>query len=116
MMVEKILAEFGLSVVGPYGTLDDAMRAATETRLDAAILDINLEGQLVYPVADFLMAKGVPTAFISGYGGESVDRRYEHIPLMQKPIDRRMLLHLFNLVGDAEDVTNTEREEQSSIA
>ena len=42
--------------------------------------------------------------------------RYEHIPLMQKPIDRQVLIHLFNLVGDADDATNTEREAQSSIA
>ena len=75
------------------------MRAASEIPLDAAILDINLDGQSVYPVVDLLMAKGVPTAFISGYGAESVDRRYEHIPLMQKPIDRQVLLDLLNLVG-----------------
>ena len=102
MMVEKVLVEFGLRVVGPYGTIDDAMRAVRETPLDAAILDINLDGQSVYPVVDLLMANGVPTAFISGYGAESVDARYEHIPLMQKPIDRQVLLDLFNLVGDTE--------------
>jgi two-component system, chemotaxis family, sensor kinase Cph1 len=103
MMVEQVLAEFGLRVVGPYGTLDDAIRAATDTPLDAAILDINLDGQSIYPVVDLLMSKGVPTAFISGYGAESVDRRYEHIPLVQKPIDRQVLLDLFNLVGEVDD-------------
>jgi two-component SAPR family response regulator len=116
MMVKKVLAEFGLRVVGPFGTVDDAMRAASETSLDAAILDINLDGQSVYPVVDVLLANGVPTAFISGYGAESVDRRFKHIPLMQKPIDRQVLLHLFNLAGDAKDSTNTERKAQSSIA
>ena len=60
MMVEQVLAEFGLSVVGPYGTIDDAMRAASEISLDAAILDINLDGQSVYPVVDLLMANGCP--------------------------------------------------------
>ena len=103
MMVEQVLAEFGISVVGPYGTIDDAMCAASEISVDAAILDINLGGQSVYPVVDLLMAKGVPTAFISGYGAESVDRRYEHIPLMQKPIDRQVLLDLFNSIRDADD-------------
>ena len=105
MMVEQVLAEFGLSVVGPYGTIDDAMHAASEISVDAAILDINLGGQSVYPVVDLLMANGVPTAFISGYGAESVDRRYEHIPLMQKPIDRQVLLDLFSSVRDADDAT-----------
>jgi PAS domain S-box-containing protein len=116
MMIEQVLAELGLSVVGPYGTFDDAMHAASEMPLDAAILDINLAGQSVYPVVDLLMANGVPTAFISGYGAESVDRRYEHIPLMQKPIDRQVLLDLFSSVGDADDATNTELEAETSIA
>ena len=89
----------GISVVGPFGTIDEAMCAASEISVDAAILDINLGGQSVYPVVDLLMAKGVPTAFISGYGAESVDRRYEHIPLMQKPIDRQVLLDLLNFNG-----------------
>ena len=104
MMVEQVLTEFGLCVIGPYGTIDNALRAASEIPLDAAILDINLGGQSVYPVVDLLIAKGVPTAFISGYGIESVDGRYAHIPLMQKPIDRQALLNLFNLRGDADDV------------
>jgi two-component sensor histidine kinase/CheY-like chemotaxis protein len=116
MMVEKVLAEFGLHVVGPYGTIDDAMRAASEIPLDAAILDINLDGQSVYPVVDVLMANGVPTAFISGYGAESVDRRFEHIPLVQKPIDRQVLLDLFNLVGKEKDPVSADGETDASIA
>jgi PAS domain S-box-containing protein len=92
MMVEQVLTELGLCVAGPCGTIGEALRAANEISVDAAILDINLGGQSVYPVVDLLIAKGVPIAFISGYGTESVDSRYAHIPLMQKPIDRRVLL------------------------
>ena len=103
MMVEQVLTELGLCVVGPYGTIDDALQAVRESPVDAAILDINLGGQSVYPLVDFLTTRGVPTAFISGYGAESVDRRYGHIPLMQKPIDRQVLLNLFNSIGNAED-------------
>jgi PAS domain S-box-containing protein len=103
MMVEQVLTELGLCVVGPYGTIDDALQAVRESPVDAAILDINLGGQSVYPLVDFLTTRGVPTAFISGYGVESVDRRYGHIPLMQKPIDRQVLLNLFNSIRDAED-------------
>ena len=116
MMVEKVLAEFGFRVVGPYGTIDDAMQAASEIPLDAAIVDINLDGHSVYPVVDLLMAKGVPTAFISGYGAESVDHRYEHIPLLQKPLDRQALLELFNLAGRAGDLAGTETEANAPIA
>ena len=116
MMVEKVLADFGLHVVGPYCTIDDAMRAAREIPLDAAILDINLDGQSVYPVVDVLIANGVPTAFISGYGPESVDRRFQHIPLMQKPLDRQVLLDLFNLVGKEKDAISADGETAASVA
>lgn len=109
MMVEQVLTEFGLCVVGPYGTISDALQAVRESPVDAAILDINVGGQSVYPVVDFLAARGVPTAFISGYGAESVDRRYGHIPLMQKPIDRQVLLNLFNSPVGADDATMSGR-------
>jgi len=109
MMVEQVLTELGLCVVGPYGTIGDALQAVRESPVDAAILDINLGGESVYPVVDFLTARGVPTAFISGYGVESVDRRYGHIPLMQKPIDRQALLRLFNSLADADDAAMSGR-------
>ena len=92
------------------------MCAGSEVPVDAAILDINLGGQSVYPVVDLLIAKGVPTAFISGYGAESVDRRYEQIPLMQKPIDRQVLLDLLNLTGDADHAAKEDGEADASTA
>ena len=52
LMVEEFLSELGLRVVGPFGSVDDAMRALRETSLDAAVLDINLGNESVYPVAD----------------------------------------------------------------
>ena len=97
MMVEETLAELGYCVIGPYGTLNEAMRAASNAHLDAAILDINLGGQLVYPVADLLSTKGVPVVFVTGYGPESVEARYTGIPLLQKPLDKRTLQDLFEL-------------------
>lgn len=103
LMIEEILSELGLRVIGPFGSVSEAMHASREVALDAAVLDINLGDQSVYPVVDLLLEKRVPVAFISGYGAESVDRRYGHIPLMQKPIDRQVLLNLFDSVGDADD-------------
>jgi CheY-like chemotaxis protein len=103
MMVEEILTELGLRVVGPYGTISEALRAAKEIPLDAAILDINIGGEAAYPVVDLLVEKEVPVAFISGYEAESVDARYAHIPLMKKPIDRRRLFELFSLYGGARE-------------
>jgi CheY-like chemotaxis protein len=103
MMVEEVLSELGLRVIGPYGSIQEALRAVKEISVDAAVLDINLDGQSVYPVADLLIEKGVPVAFISGYGAESLDPRYAQIPFVQKPIDRRALIDLFSSYGDAEE-------------
>jgi len=100
MMVEETLAELGFCVIGPCGTLAEAMRAASSAHLDAAILDINLGGQLVYPVADLLCSKGVPVVFVTGYGMESIETRYTDIPLLQKPLDRRTLQDLFDTSGN----------------
>lgn len=116
IMVEEVLTELGLCVVGPYGTIGEALRAANEIPVDAAILDINLGGQSVYPVVDLLVEKGVPIAFISGYGAESVERRYSHIPLIQKPIDRQVLLDLFDLYGDAGDVAMSDAAQDAAAA
>jgi PAS domain S-box-containing protein len=102
MMVEETLAELGFCVIGPYGTLAEAMRAASNAHLDAAILDINLGGQLVYPVADLLCSKGVPVVFVTGYGMESIESRYTDIPLLQKPLDKRTLQDLFDISGNTE--------------
>ena len=98
-MVEEYLSELGFRVVGPFGSVDDAMRALRETSPDAAVLDINLGNESVYPVADVLLEKKVPVAFVSGYSAEAVDPRYAHLPLVQKPIDRRVLVDLFSPYG-----------------
>ena len=55
----------------------------------------------MYPVADILMSKGVPVIFVTGYGAESIDPKYEHVPLLQKPIDRAELQELFILGSTA---------------
>jgi two-component sensor histidine kinase/CheY-like chemotaxis protein len=109
MMVEEVLNELGLRMIGPYGTVDEALRAVRESSVDAAVLDINLEGRSVFPVVDLLLEKRVPVAFISGYGAESLDSRYAHIPFVQKPIDRRILIELFTSCGDAGGDTISEK-------
>ena len=68
MLVEDMLGELGCAVVGPAHALDTALAmAASEVGLDAALLDVNLGGTSVFPVADALRAKGVPAIFSTGY-------------------------------------------------
>ena len=86
MLVEDMLDELGCAVVGPAHALDAAMALAnTETRIDAALLDVNLAGESVFPVADALWAKGVPAVFSTGYGDSSLRGRYRDAPVLQKP-------------------------------
>jgi PAS domain S-box-containing protein len=96
IMMEDIALEFGWSVVGPFARTADALAAAKAEPVDAAILDVSLNGELVYPVADVLAGRGVPFVFTTGYGAESIDRRFAHIPVLQKPIDWQALKQAFS--------------------
>jgi len=100
MMMRDILLELGLSVAGPFCTPAEAVAAARDDGVDAAILDVNLGGELIYPVADTLAARGVPFVFVTGYGAESIDGRFAHVPILQKPIERQVLQHLFVAPGN----------------
>ena len=62
---------------------------------DAAILDINLGDSLAYGVADILEKRGVPFVFVTGYDSESVESRFNGIPVLQKPIERKALQKIF---------------------
>jgi two-component SAPR family response regulator len=68
VMVEDMLIEMGGEVIGPAATIDDALDMAREQTLDAAVLDVNVRGQRIDPVAEALMARGVPVLFATGYG------------------------------------------------
>ena len=91
MLIEEILGELGAAVAGPYGRLTDGLAAAKAERFDGAILDLNLAGESADPLADLLLARGVPFVFITGYQRESIDRRYANVPVLQKPIDAAAL-------------------------
>ena len=65
--VAAVLRGAGCAVVGPVGRLDAALKLAQEERLDAAVLDVNLGGPMVFPVAEALRARGVPFIFLTGY-------------------------------------------------
>jgi CheY-like chemotaxis protein len=95
MVVTDALTELGYEVVGPFGRPPDALAAINNGKIDAAVLDINLAGTPVYPVADALTARGIPFIFVTGYGIESVEKRFAHIPVLAKPIEREMLQRVF---------------------
>jgi CheY-like chemotaxis protein len=95
MMMCDMLTELGFDVIGPFGRVADAMAAVGREDLQAAILDVNLDGEMVYPVADAVLALGVPFVFVTGYSAEGIDSRFAQIPVLQKPIERQMLQSVF---------------------
>jgi two-component sensor histidine kinase/DNA-binding response OmpR family regulator len=95
MMMSDMLTDLGFDVIGPFGRVADAMAAVGREDFQAAVLDVNLDGEMVYPVADAVLARGVPFVFVTGYGAEGIDRRFAQVPVLQKPIERQMLQSAF---------------------
>lgn len=85
MMLEDMLTELGHEVVGPVARVSKAIEMARHGALDAAILDVNINGEEVYPVADELDARGIPFLFATGYDGTGLRERYCKWPALKKP-------------------------------
>jgi two-component sensor histidine kinase/DNA-binding response OmpR family regulator len=100
MVVTDALTELGYEVIGPFGRPPDALAAIRNGSVNAAVLDINLAGSLIYPVADELAARGIPFIFVTGYGIESIEKRFAHVPVLAKPIERETLQRIF-IAGSA---------------
>ena len=85
MLIEDMLTDLGCTVVGPASRLDEAIELVGRTELDCAVLDVNLGGQPIFPLADILRAKGAPFAFATGYGDAGLRAEDKGSPLLQKP-------------------------------
>jgi PAS domain S-box-containing protein len=86
LLTRELLDQMGYSVVGPVVNLKDAMRAAGETDLECAVLDVNLGGEMVFPLAKLLSDRRIPFAFLTGYEKEVIEQGYGSRPVLQKPI------------------------------
>jgi CheY-like chemotaxis protein len=93
LMLEDMLDAFGCVVVDVAGTLSRGLDLAANESLDldGAILDVNLGGEKVYPVAERLEARGVPFIFCTGYGKAGLAPGFAHIPTLTKPYMREEL-------------------------
>lgn len=89
------LEQAGAAVVGPVPTVAEALAALESSAIDAAVLDINLRGELVYPVADALLARGVPFIFATGYAASALPERYGAVERFEKPVDPEAFVRLF---------------------
>jgi DNA-binding response OmpR family regulator len=96
--IVRALQALGAGVVGPCGELEDATRMLDDpVAIDAAIIDINLRSEMVFPLARLLKARSIPFVFATGYDRGSVDAEFQDIHLWEKPLD---------LTAMARDLTN----------
>ena len=85
MLVEETLIDAGMAVVGPVARVGKALDIANKTELAGAVLDVNIAGEVVYPVADALEARGIPFMFLTGYGARAVRPDLRTHPILHKP-------------------------------
>lgn len=91
LMAEELLTIAGYAVI-KAARVSSAIALIGITHVDAAILDVNLNGAEVFPVAIELRMRGVPFAFTTGYGREGIPHEYQDCSIMTKPYDADQLL------------------------
>ncbi|HEY3778684.1 MAG TPA: response regulator [Rhizomicrobium sp.] len=101
MMLTGFLDQLDCTALGPCATPFDALSFLKENAIDAAILDVNLGGETVYPVADALHRVRVPFAFLTGYGGESIEPRFADTARLEKPVGFDALAAIVRLLRDS---------------
>ena len=89
LMMEDLLADLGCEVVASFGAVDAALDwlNGQEQAPDGALLDINLGGKLVFPLAEALQTRHAPFAFATGYGNMKLDDRFAGVAVLTKPIN-----------------------------
>ncbi|TNC74134.1 response regulator [Rubellimicrobium roseum] len=91
MLIEDILTDMGATVVGPAGRVGKALDLLGAEDVDAALLDVNLAGEITTPVAEELRRRGIPFAFATGYGAGGLPEGFAAQPILQKPFQERDL-------------------------
>jgi DNA-binding LytR/AlgR family response regulator len=99
--LEQALASAGARVVGPFSRAEQARDAlAGGKTVSAAVLDINIAGTMVYPLAEELRSAGIPLVFATGYDASVIPAQFTAVPRLVKPIERHRLVQaLASVVG-----------------
>src|SRR6202021_2930746 len=91
MMVADMLEELGYSIAAEAGEIGDALKLAQSVEFDLAILDVNVNGKVISPVADVIAARSRPFIFATGYGSSGLPAEYRDRPALQKPFQLETL-------------------------
>jgi CheY-like chemotaxis protein len=90
-MLKGMLSSLGYVVAGTATNVAEVMDVVDHETIDAVVLDINLNGQMSYPIADELAGRGIPFIFSTGYEKQSLPARHEARPWLKKPFRRSAL-------------------------
>lgn len=97
--LEDILEDLGFTIVGEAMWIDQAQElAASVEQPDAAILDVNIGGSAVFPVARILADRGVPILFATGYGRDGLSEEWRDRPVVSKPYTQNDISNALNLL------------------
>ena len=99
LTIRDMLEDLGCEIAAAESRYQPAVAAIGSTPIDAALLDVNLgPDETSYPIADALAARGIPFAFLTGYGSDGLRQGYEDHPVLSKPIEDRRLESLLRLL------------------
>ncbi|WP_317633219.1 response regulator [Xanthomonas sp. AM6] len=100
MMIEGILTMQGWEVIANVATVPAALQAVEQGGFDIALLDVNIGGQQVFPVAEALRARGLPLVFATGYGLQGIREDLRHLPVVAKPFSPEHLVRCLRAAAD----------------
>lgn len=92
LLVEDVLTDQECIIVGPFSEVATALAAARSEAVDLAVLDVNVKGVKVYPVAEALERRGVPFLFLSGYGETAIPAEHPGWVVCPKPFNEQALV------------------------
>jgi CheY-like chemotaxis protein len=100
LLLEDMLGELGCTIAAAAARLDEALQLARTASFDIAILDVNLNGQPILPVADVLAERGMPFVFATGYGERGLPHAHRDRPMLKKPFQLESLKRTLETVLD----------------
>ena len=96
MMVAEMLVDLGYRIAGEAGDVDEALRLIETLDFDIALLDVNVNGKVVTPVARAIVARNRPFIFATGYGSSGLPEEYRDRPALQKPFQLETLARMID--------------------
>ncbi|MCT7377307.1 response regulator [Chelativorans salis] len=97
LMIEDMLQDLGCEIAASVARLGDAREIAATENLDLAVLDVNLGGHAVFPVAEILRERQIPFVFSTGYGASGLPHEFSAYPVLGKPFSMRQLQQKISL-------------------